>query len=525
MMEMHEECKGFEVEFLRKELRDLKSEREKSEMKLILERGNLEIAKKEQEIKFYRDRTQLQREKVENIRQQILLEQMRQEEADEEIERLKEILEGAKVTGKTEQQLIVKRLKDVQHKLLNAPWVTKHREMSDKLVAFRKQIEEFQEKKKQLVQSISDKEAILNGSGQLPMKNFCIAIATLALKNQSIMKKLAQEYLKIAKLSQELNHGTLDISLFSQNSPRESQVEQFEEKVKEPLFSNGNADANERSGTRMFDFIQEKKADEETPLSNIQTEDKNRQGDGNETGQDTMDIVISSSENGHIEKDFKLVVIDEVEKTIEVTINESESSEVHHINDNMNNDVVSNEEMMDTGENNRFLDDLNVDSSQISDKETGNENVFVNNFMDHPEGVEILGDSEGENLIHEDKAKCESPPASDKFPTDTLEPRKISSTDLDPTNFFTQLTNFNPDGSVNLSNTYFGAETDFDASTIFNLSSIMNNQSENGSGPNDYMTLFDGVNNAMSQPNEDFEFNFVSLSSKKEGNKQEDSDH
>ncbi|VDO48131.1 unnamed protein product [Onchocerca flexuosa] len=57
----NEECL---VEQLRKELHSLKAEKERDGIKLILEKEEMEIAKKEEELKHFRARVQLRREKI-----------------------------------------------------------------------------------------------------------------------------------------------------------------------------------------------------------------------------------------------------------------------------------------------------------------------------------------------------------------------------------------------------------------------------------------------------------------------------
>ncbi|KAL4003664.1 hypothetical protein ACH3XW_8535 [Acanthocheilonema viteae] len=507
------------VEQHRKELRDLtwdeeevkqalgkyrykneEAEKERDEIKLIMEKQEMEIAKKEEELKHFRARVQLRREKIENMRQQIFINQMRKAEADEQIKELKKTLEEVKEKKKADQQLLTDRLKAVQNKLLSASWVIARRKEKEKLAALCKQIDEARAKKERLLHSIQEKEAIFAGSNELPFTNFCITIAAMALKNHALLKKLAQEYVTIAQLTQELsNQGILDTSMLSQNS----QI-QPEEKIEESslcLNNIGGADASEE--TELFDCMKEKTTG--GTITNFQTDNEVHSNFQKEA--DTA-MTMPVLDDGNLKEDNKLIIIDEeVEKTVSNI--EMEVDKSHEVNQNSNelktNTTGFEEGIINMNEKHGLIN-VNIEPNQTSDKGNNIDHNFVPNFIDSSEEVEtaIYGGSEGENIADYNDGECEA--------VAIIQPMQ-SASDLDPTNFFEGFTNFAPNVSaMNLSNTYLGMDAEFDASAIFNLSAVIQNQSGSVAGASDYMTLFDGVDtNASSHVNAGFELNFNNM--------------
>ncbi|VDO32059.1 unnamed protein product [Brugia timori] len=530
----NEECL---VEQLRKELRDLtweeeetkqmlkkqrykneEAKKERNEIKLILEKEEMEIAMKEEELKHFRARVQLRCEKVENMRQQIIVKQMRKAEAEEQIEELKKTLEEVKVKVKVDQQLLIDRLKAVQNKLLNASWVISRRKEEEELAGLHKQIEEARVKKERLLQSIQEKEAIFAESRELPFTNFCVAVAAIALKNHALLKKLAQEYVIIAQLftfcrypenlvnfqlTQELSdQGILDTSILSQYSQSQtSQIQPSEEKkTKEsPLCINGIADGDVSEEAISFDCMREKNTGEAIG-TNFQAD--------NELHfdfQKEVDSTITMPDDGKLKEDIKIIVInEETEENLTNTAMEVDKhQEVLQMSDELNERVTEFEEsIFDMNEKNVSVDEktgLNL----TSDKDSSTN--FISNFTNNSEEVEtaISGRSEGENIVDYNDDDC-------KAASINLQPVENAESDLDPTNFFETFTNFAPSiSAVNLSNTYLGMETEFDASAIFNLSSIMQNQSGPIAGANDYMALFGNTEtNASSRDDDGFELDF-----------------
>ncbi|VIO92276.1 Uncharacterized protein BM_BM9757 [Brugia malayi] len=515
----NEECL---VEQLRKELRDLtweeeetkqmlkkqrykneEAKKERNEIKLILEKEEMKIAMKEEELKHFRARVQLRCEKVENMRQQIIVKQMRKAEAEEQIEELKKTLEEVKVKVKVDQQLLIDRLKAVQNKLLNASWVISRRKEEEELAGLHKQIEEARVKKERLLQSIQEKEAIFAESRELPFTNFCVAVAAIALKNHALLKKLAQEYVIIAQLTQELSdQGILDTSILSQYSQSQtSQIQPSEEKkTKEsPLCINGIADGDVSEEAISFDCMREKNTGEAIG-TNFQAD--------NELHfdfQKEVDSTITMPDDGKLKEDIKIIVInEETEENLTNTAMEVDKhQEVLQMSDELNERVTEFEEsIFDMNEKNVSVDEktgLNL----TSDKDSSTN--FISNFTNNSEEVEtaISGRSEGENIVDYNDDDC-------KAASINLQPVENAESDLDPTNFFETFTNFAPSiSAVNLSNTYLGMETEFDASAIFNLSSIMQNQSGPIAGANDYMALFGNTEtNASSRDDDGFELDF-----------------
>ncbi|EFO17733.1 hypothetical protein LOAG_10765 [Loa loa] len=478
-----EECL---VEQLRKELRDLtwdeeetkqtlkkhrykneEAEKERNEIKLILEKEEIEIAKKEEELQHFRARVQLRCEKIENMRQQIFINQMRKAEADEQIEELKKTLEEVKVKEKADQQLLTNRLKAVQHKLLNASWVISRRKEKEELADLYKRIDEVRRKKERLLQSIREKEAILTESRELPFTNFCVAIAAITLKNRTLLKKLAQEYVTIAQLTQELsNQGILDTSILSQYSQTQtSQVQPLEEKEESLLCLNnvGGGDACEE--TVSFDCAGEKNAAEDM------TDDVHFEFQKEADSTVTMPTL----DDGKLEENVKLVIInEEIEKTASnIAMEVDKSHEVRPISDELKMKAAGFEEGIINMNEKHVSVDGNIDPSQTSDKDNNMDSNFISNFIDSSEEVEtaVYEGSEGENTV--DYNDGEGEPDSGV----NLQPVRSASSDLDPTNFFESFTNFAPSVSaMNLSNTYLGMDTEFDASAIFNLSAVMQSE-------------------------------------------------
>uniref|UniRef100_A0A1I8EQP4 Uncharacterized protein n=2 Tax=Wuchereria bancrofti TaxID=6293 RepID=A0A1I8EQP4_WUCBA len=516
----NEECL---VEQLRKELRDLtweeeetkqllkkhrykneEAKKERDEIKLILEKEEMEIAMKEEELKHFRSRVQLRCEKIENMRQQIFIEQMRKAEAEEQIEELKKTLEEVKVKAKVDQQLLIDRLKAVQNKLLNASWVISRRKEEEELAGLHKKIEEARVKKERLLQSIQEKEAIFAESRELPFKNFCVAVAAIALKNRALLKKLAQEYVIIAQLTQELSdQGILDTSILSQYSQSQtSQIQPPEEKkTKEsPLRINniGGGDVSEE--TISFDYMREKNTGEAMG-TNFQANDELHFD-----FQKEVDPTITMSDDGKLKEDVKIIVInEETEENLTNTAMEVDKShEVLQISDELKERVTEFEEsIFDMNEKNVFANEKSGLNLTYKDNNTN----FISNFTNNSEEVEtaISGGSEGENIAYyNNDCKVAVAPGINLQPVENAEP------DLDPTNFFETFTNFPPSiSAVNLSNTYLGMETEFDASAIFNLSSIMQNQSGPVAGANDYMALFGNAEaNVSSRDDDGFELDF-----------------
>uniref|UniRef100_A0A0R3S058 BZIP domain-containing protein n=1 Tax=Elaeophora elaphi TaxID=1147741 RepID=A0A0R3S058_9BILA len=518
-----EECL---VEQLRKELRDLaweeeeakqtlkkqrykneEAEKERDEIKVILEKEEMGIAKKDEELKHFRARVQLRREKIENMRQQILINQMRKAEADEQIEELKKTLEEVKVKEKASHQLLRDRLKAVQTKLLNASWVIARRKEEEELACICKQIDEARAKKERLLQSIQKKEAIFAGNRELPFINFCVAIAAMALKNHALLKRLAREYVTIAQLTEELsNQGILDTSTLSQYSQSQNnQIQPLEEKDESSLCLNNirSTDANEETE---FDCMRGKTA-EETIITNFQANGEVHLDFHKEVN---SAMTMPAPDDGKLKEDVKLIIIDEeIEKTTSNTTMEVDKSrEVSQTSDELEASAARFEEKIIDMSQKHLLTDVNINPSQTSDKGSNIDNNFVSNFIDSSEEVETAasGGSEGENTVDYNDGESESVPGINMKPMH-------SASDLDPTNFFESFTNFVPSTSaMNLSNTYLGMDTEFDASAIFNLSAMMQNHSGSVPGANDYMALFGGVDtNASSHGNEGFELNFDSL--------------
>ncbi|VDN92218.1 unnamed protein product [Brugia pahangi] len=515
----NEECL---VEQLRKELRDLtweeeetkqmlkkqrykneEAKKERDEIKLILEKDEMEIAMKEEELKHFRARVQLRCEKVENMRQKIIVKQMRKAEAEEQIEELKKTLEEVKVKVKVDQQLLIDRLKAVQNKLLNASWVISRRKEEEELAGLHKQIEEARVKKERLLQSIQEKEAIFAESRELPFTNFCVAVAAIALKNHALLKKLAQEYVIIAQLTQELSdQGILDTSILSQYSQSQtSQIQPSEEKkTKESsLCINDIVDGDVSEEAISFDCMREKNTGEAIG-TNFQAD--------NELHfdfQKEVDSTKTMPDDGKLKEDVKIIVInEETEENLTNTAMEVDKhQEVLQMSDELNERVTEFEEsIFDMNEKNVSVDEktgLNL----TSDKDSSTN--FISNFANNSEEVEtaISGRSEGENIVDYNDDDC-------KATSINLQPVENAESDLDPTNFFETFTNFAPSiSAVNLSNTYLGMETEFDASAIFNLSSIMQNQSGSVAGANDYMALFGNTEtNALSRDDDGFELDF-----------------
>ncbi|EJW83982.1 hypothetical protein WUBG_05108 [Wuchereria bancrofti] len=464
----------------------------------------MEIAMKEEELKHFRSRVQLRCEKIENMRQQIFIEQMRKAEAEEQIEELKKTLEEVKVKAKVDQQLLIDRLKAVQNKLLNASWVISRRKEEEELAGLHKKIEEARVKKERLLQSIQEKEAIFAESRELPFKNFCVAVAAIALKNRALLKKLAQEYVIIAQLTQELSdQGILDTSILSQYSQSQtSQIQPPEEKkTKEsPLRINniGGGDVSEE--TISFDYMREKNTGEAMG-TNFQANDELHFD-----FQKEVDPTITMSDDGKLKEDVKIIVInEETEENLTNTAMEVDKShEVLQISDELKERVTEFEEsIFDMNEKNVFANEKSGLNLTYKDNNTN----FISNFTNNSEEVEtaISGGSEGENIAYyNNDCKVAVAPGINLQPVENAEP------DLDPTNFFETFTNFPPSiSAVNLSNTYLGMETEFDASAIFNLSSIMQNQSGPVAGANDYMALFGNAEaNVSSRDDDGFELDF-----------------
>nr|CRZ24103.1 Bm9757 [Brugia malayi] len=479
----NEECL---VEQLRKELRDLtweeeetkqmlkkqrykneEAKKERNEIKLILEKEEMEIAMKEEELKHFRARVQLRCEKVENMRQQIIVKQMRKAEAEEQIEELKKTLEEVKVKVKVDQQLLIDRLKAVQNKLLNASWVISRRKEEEELAGLHKQIEEARVKKERLLQSIQEKEAIFAESRELPFTNFCVAVAAIALKNHALLKKLAQEYVIIAQLTQELSdQGILDTSILSQYSQSQtSQIQPSEEKkTKEsPLCINGIADGDVSEEAISFDCMREKNTGEAIG-TNFQAD--------NELHfdfQKEVDSTITMPDDGKLKEDIKIIVInEETEENLTNTAMEVDKhQEVLQMSDELNERVTEFEEsIFDMNEKNVSVDEktgLNL----TSDKDSSTN--FISNFTNNSEEVEtaISGRSEGENIVDYNDDDC-------KAASINLQPVENAESDLDPTNFFETV-----------------------------------NQSGPIAGANDYMALFGNTEtNASSRDDDGFELDF-----------------
>ncbi|VDK85902.1 unnamed protein product [Litomosoides sigmodontis] len=490
--ENDEECL---VEQLRKELRDLtwneeeikqmlkkhrykneEAEKEKNEIKLILEKDEMEIAKKEEELKHFRARVQLRSEKIDNMRQQIVVNQKRKAEADERIEELKKTLEEVKAKEKNGQQFLIDRLKAVQNKLLNASWVIARRKEKEKLADLRKQINEARAKKERLLQSIKEKETIFAESHELPFTSFCVAMAAVALKNRFLLKKLAREYITNAQ-----------------------------EKTEESSLCLNDAGGIVNEKTVSFDCMR-KKIVGAAAMTNLQAGDETHHDIRKEV--DTA-VTMQAVDNDKLKEDIKFIVInEEIEKTSSnIEIEEDKNHEVSQASNELESDTVRlDEEAVDMSQKHGLID-VNMEPSQNSDKDINTDNNFVPNFIDNSEELEtaLSGGSEGENNADGEH---------ETIPGVNMQPRQNASSDPDPTNFFETFTNFTPSASLmNLSNTYLGMETEFDASAIFNLSSIMQNQSGSVAGANDYMALFGGADtNTSAHDNDGFELNFNNLS-------------
>ncbi|CAG9533227.1 unnamed protein product [Cercopithifilaria johnstoni] len=375
-----EECL---VKQLRKELRDLtwdedemkqilrkhqykneEAEKEKNEIKLILEKEEMEIAKKEEELKHFRARVQLRREKIENMRQQIFINHMRKAEADEQIEELKKTLEEVKVKEKADQQLLTDRLKAVQNKLLSASWVIARHKEKEKLADLCKQIDDARTKKERLLQSIQEKEAIFAESRELPFTNFCVAIAAIALKNHALLRKLAQEYVTIAQLTQELsNQGILDTSVLSQyGQSQNSQIQPLEEKVEESslcLNNAGDDDASEEMGS--LDCMREKTALGTTAGDEVHL-----------SFQKEVDTTVTmpAVDDGKLKEDVKVIIInEEIEETVSnIAMEVDKSQEISQTSDELKVNAVGFEERMIDMNEKHGLIDMNIEPSHTSDK-------------------------------------------------------------------------------------------------------------------------------------------------------------
>uniref|UniRef100_A0A8R1TZV8 Uncharacterized protein n=1 Tax=Onchocerca volvulus TaxID=6282 RepID=A0A8R1TZV8_ONCVO len=487
------------------------AEKERDEIKLILEKEEMEIAKKEEELEHFRARVQLRREKIQNMRQQIFINQMRKAEAEDQIEELKKILEEVKVKEKADQKLLTDRLKAVQNKLLTASWVISRRKEKEELANLYKHIDEIRAKKEQLLQSIQEKEAIFAESRELPFKNFCVTVAAIALKNHALLKKLAQEYIIIAQLTQELsNQGILDTSLLSQYSQSQtSQIQPLEEKTEKssPCLNNvGGADESEETGS--FDGMREKNIDE---VMNFQADDEIH-FDNQKVVEEPI-VTMSTLENNKLNGNVKLIIInEEIEKTASnIAMEIDKSHEARQISDELKMSAAGSEGTIDMNEKQDISIDVNIDSSQTSDKDNNIDNNFVANFIGNSEKVKtgLSGENEKNNIVDYNDGV-------------DLKPMRSTSSDLDPTNFFASFTNFAPNlSTINMSsNAYLGMDTEFDASAIFNLSSIIQNQSGSAGGASDYMALFGAIDtNASSHDNEGFELNFDNLPDGNEINK------
>ncbi|VDP15892.1 unnamed protein product [Onchocerca flexuosa] len=448
------------------------------------------------------------------MRQQIFINQMRKAEAEDQIEELKKTLEEVKVKEKADQKLLIDRLKAVQNKLLTASWVISRRKEKEELANLYKQIAEVRAKKERLLQSIQEKEAIFAESRELPFKNFCVTVAAIALKNHTLLKKLAQEHIIIAQLTQELsNQGILDTSILSQYSQTQSsQIQPLEEKIEKssPRFNNvGGADESEETGS--FDGMREKNVDE---VMNFQADDEIHFD--NEKVVDEPIVTMSTLENDKLDGNVKLVIInEEIQKTASMEIDKSH--EVRQISDELKTNAAGSEEgTVDMNEKQDISVDVNIDSSQASDKDSNIDNNFVANFIGNSEELEtrLSGENEKNNVADYNDGEL--------IPGVDLKPMQSTSSDLDPTNFFATFTNFAPNlSTINMSsNAYLGMDTEFDASAIFNLSSIIQNQSGSAAGPSDYMALFGALDtNASSHDNEGFELNFDNLPDGNEINK------
>uniref|UniRef100_A0A915PZ52 Uncharacterized protein n=1 Tax=Setaria digitata TaxID=48799 RepID=A0A915PZ52_9BILA len=520
------------VEQLRKELQDLtrkeketrrvlkknqrknqESEKAKNEIKLILEKEEIEIAKKEEELKHFQARVRLQRGKVENMRQQILINQMREAEANEQIEELKKTLEEVNVKEKADHQFLKDRLKTVQNKLMNASWVILHFKAKEELTSLCKQIEDARTRKDRLLQSIQKKEATFAESCELPFINFCIATAALALKNRALLKKLAQEYVFIARLTQDLSsQGILDTSALSQyNQSQTNQNQLLEEKIEGSslCLNNANdADAGEEKGS--FERIREEIVGESLTL-NFQAENEICVDSREEIREELDEQDLTTPDDKELKGNVMFIVVnEEIEKKVSNTAMEVDKSlEVLQVSNELSADSAQSEETIDMIEKEHILSDVNSNGNATCNKDNNIDSNSALHSIDCSKEVEttITRRSEEVNTVHYNDDICEP------VRSVNLQPGQNSSSDLDPTNFFASFTSFAPNVSaVNLSNPYLGMDTEFDASAIFNFSAVMQNQSGSVTGANDYMALFGGADtNSSTRDNEGFDLNFDSL--------------
>ncbi|VDN37955.1 unnamed protein product [Gongylonema pulchrum] len=105
-------------------------EKEKKEIKMVADIDKATTAQEQEELNRHRLEAELQKEKMESMRRQKIVDQMRKEEADAQIEWLKKEFEDFRRKGKPEQQRLIERMKAVQNELLNSSWAVSRRKAS-----------------------------------------------------------------------------------------------------------------------------------------------------------------------------------------------------------------------------------------------------------------------------------------------------------------------------------------------------------------------------------------------------------
>ncbi|VDN37332.1 unnamed protein product [Gongylonema pulchrum] len=108
-------------------------EKEKKEIKMVADIDKAATAQEQEELNRHRLEAELQKEKMESMRRQKIVDQMRKEEADAQIEWLKKEFEDFRRKGKPEQQRLIERMKAVQNELLNSSWAVSRRKVESLL--------------------------------------------------------------------------------------------------------------------------------------------------------------------------------------------------------------------------------------------------------------------------------------------------------------------------------------------------------------------------------------------------------
>uniref|UniRef100_A0A914BYL3 Uncharacterized protein n=1 Tax=Acrobeloides nanus TaxID=290746 RepID=A0A914BYL3_9BILA len=118
-----------------------------------------------------------------------------------------------------------------------APWIPEREKLAKRLEDERRNLNRIVDSLEKERKLINEKEAILKGNEELPFQKFCVQAATLALKQQVLMKKLAMEVAKYNNRKDMLNDSVLDVSISHtddlQNNAREETQEDYEDEEME----------------------------------------------------------------------------------------------------------------------------------------------------------------------------------------------------------------------------------------------------------------------------------------------------